>query len=213
MERLRQRVMSSLDSPCWVCRCTESLVGSWQGMWTRAMRHKAWLAWRSPPVEPVTVGPPEEAGSRATPQPSQGGLAAQPPGLSPAVPAAARRCPGHAGPGHSAGAAGLTSLVSSTSRASSSPAGTASAGPGPPGPPWWPTQDRAGSWSQGQAGAGQRLVVWDLGSWLGNASGGGIDTVAQLAAGGDPRRHRARRATHAELGHRPQRSAQLTRAT
>jgi hypothetical protein len=88
-----------------------------------------------PPVEPVTVGPPEEAGSRATPQPSQGGLAAQPPGLSPAVPAAARRCPGHAGPGHSAGAAGLTSLVSSTSRASSSPAGTARAGPGPPGPP------------------------------------------------------------------------------
>jgi hypothetical protein len=62
-------------------------------------------------------------------------------------------------------------LVSSTSRASSSACRYRQRRARAPGPPWWPTQDRAGFWSQGQAGAGQRLVVWDLGSWLGNAWG------------------------------------------
>ena len=74
------------------------------------------------PVEAVTIGPPEEAGSGATPH-SRAKAASLPsrPGLSPAVtsscPAVSRPMPGRA---NSAGAAALTSLVSSTSRASSS---------------------------------------------------------------------------------------------
>ena len=65
---MRQRRMSSLDRPWLVRRWTEALVGGWQCMRTREMRHKAWLARRSPlRLSRWRSVRPEDAGIGAAP--------------------------------------------------------------------------------------------------------------------------------------------------